>query len=116
MTTWTNERRETVAVISDDLWAAILGLQGQPLQTIGRGNAGRGRPFTVLRGTAEHVIVQPSRGEQRMIPRVLFDYALALGTPVEQLRPIRLASAGMAAVNSSYVVGILRELHQRGVL
>jgi hypothetical protein len=107
---------ETVVVVSDDLWVAILNLQGQPLQTIGRGKTGRGKPFTVLRGTANDVIVQPSRGEQRMIHRVLFDYALALGTPVEQLRPIMLALAGMAAVNSSYVVGILRELHRRGAL
>ena len=105
-----------VVAISDDLWAAIRALEGQPLQTIGRGNAGRGRPFTLRRAQTDQIIVLPSRGEPRPIRRALFDQALALGTLVEQLRPVMLATTGTASVCSSYVVGILRELHRRGVL
>jgi hypothetical protein len=107
---------EMVVVTSDDLWKAIRALEDQPLQTIGRGNAGRGRPFTVRGVTTDRIVVLPSRGEPRPIRRALFDQALALGTPVAQLRPVMLASTGTASVCSSYVVGILRELQRRGVL
>lgn len=100
--------------ISDRLWQGIQALDGQAVHTIGRGQRGAGTPFTVHRDTDTQIVVIPSRGEQRLIHRRHFDQALDLGVPVDQLRPAMLDMVKPRMVAASYVVGILRELHQRG--
>lgn len=98
--------------LTERQWQAVQALDGQQLQTPGTQAPGSGKPFTVRKRSDGYVEALPaSSSYARPIRRGDFDYALSLGVEIPNLRPGMLQSAMQTG---SYVVGILRELHQRG--